>query len=248
MPDCETDSPYFDQKLYQEWRNYSAFHNSSDDLRDYVCAYTKYLLTATRLNWVSGIVNCICAIFGFGSSFLTLCTLCGNEKFSQNSFCYFRFVAALEIFHMIHIASSGMGYAFMEAYIRTFAWYWFSTVLGRSIANFVSLCVDLTTIHLSIERAVACLLPGNFHFLERRNVVLSICCGIFSFSFAFYASTPFAYSIKLAPSSGTYVITFLDSFRTLSKALEIVGYAVAIAVVISCVLAVVGLLSALKRR
>lgn len=174
------DTPDFDLDMYNQWVNFSKF-NSTLELEAYTCLYIQILKLNVFITDTLGYCMLITSIFGIASSILILLPLYRNKEFSSPTYTYFRLMAMIGLLEMGCIFLSGVHETSYFICAHIYCWVWVLEHLAGPIANFSSAVVTWLTIVLSVERAVACLLPTKFKRINRVQVARRLSLSIIAF-------------------------------------------------------------------
>lgn len=192
-----------DDNLRIRLLNRSVF-DSSLDLEAYLCDYAGYIDFRAHSNYVWGCCAAPFRILGIISSFLTLGTVCRNEGFSSRCFVYYKAIAIFEFFYNLSTFEQTSESIYTYYFTRNYNWFFFGTLINNNIGNIFPHSTDTLTIFLSLERAVACLLPAKFYFLHHISVCVSVFVIAFGAALVTYIPPIFAFFVGIHPNTGTY--------------------------------------------
>lgn len=194
---------------------------------------------------------CIFAFYLIGiiSSFLVLITLIGNASFSEPCFICYQGVGVSELVVTIDLAISRWA-SLNGLYSSTCGWSLFNEY-RQPILDFSQSFTGILIVFLSLQRAVACLIPNQYYLWKRKIVCTGVTIGGFLFSAAFVCPQLFAYNYacaqnQTAPFPLPEFNNFGNSseFRIYYKTLDCYRLAQSIAHLVSSTLAICGMLKA----
>lgn len=244
MDNC-TSSRFFDQNLFEKWKNYSNF-TTHRELESYVCLYREYEEHLDFIESIGGYVHLFCGILGLVGSVLTFITLWSNKNFQSPSFIYFKAISILELFHMMAIILLGFRIVFFESHSSSYVWFWITIHICSLMINLFPSCVDILTITLSVERAVACLKPARFNAISTRRIALTVCAVTIAVLSVLFLPQAFSVQVTIDPTTHKYWRTNSEFGST--KAYQIINYFVdililimGICIIITTILFIVGM-------
>lgn len=234
---------------YQPLKNESSF-NSSIDYETYITAYDSFKKFELTIGIVMGVTTVLCGVIGVFSAVLTLLTFCGNKILKYRCFVYYKAIAIAEILYL----ASGRASILVETIYVQDVWscpYQLSTLMVDA-ANNLCVFVDLLVIYLSIERAIACLLPLHFHLIDKKAVSYSVIAGAALLVGLLNVPYLFAYRIE-TDSSGKCSVAYNSVWSATAEAaydsiLESCSFADGILIMVSTSLAVAGMIRSIFTR
>jgi hypothetical protein len=202
-----TTSSLGDSKIHNHGP-YEPLHNVSDfvsisDYQLYIKAYNDFNQFVISQRRVRGIINFTFGIFGIFGSLMTVATLYKNKNFESNCFIVYQCIAISNLFYMI------VNNVLLGLYnANLFHYSAIASLVIRRISIFANVnayFTGLLIIFLSVERAVACLLPTKYHYLERRWIYIAVIIGSLLFSCVLGLPAFFQYSYIFNLATGIYL-------------------------------------------
>lgn len=190
--------------LFENYKNHPSFNFSDDaDVEAYVCDYIALEEFQNASSFVVGIICLFLTIIGFPGQFLILGTISRNKNFKAKCFWIHRIAAALEIIYTPFTVGYAYGLIYRDEMVRSYALYWFcqrSIVISNVLANIV----DLITKFLSIERAIATLLPTKFYLVDRWRVFFPVFGFVLLLAGSICVPNLFAFDVVFDPIDETF--------------------------------------------
>lgn len=191
-------------------------------------------------------------IFGLVGSWFSTLTFCNSHArtavFNKApALRYFQTISILEMVNSLLVLEAGV--RFMYRYfgqVPSYGWTWFGTHIETPAINTVSLSIDLMIMFLSVERAIACLLPATFRRLNRKFMVWCVIVGSVLASSGLFVPTGFDSFIGKTLQFSSW--RFSDPYDRFLQVQEWFLLGIALAVCASAIVACVGSLQASKRR
>lgn len=201
---------------------------------------------ADYFQWVS----CIPCVIG---SVLTLGTICRNKQFSDPCFICYRAIAVL-----IFIYAFQNHFFYLVRYkpqvTANYIVPWLEAIPLRGLQYSVVDGARWLMVFLSLQRAIACLLPTKFHLISGRRVCLVVTIGTILVTTALRGQYFFDKSVIWNNVTGTYSrvynsFHYSKYFQTYNSIYSEYYMAIeGLAILISSLLAVAGMLKAASSR
>lgn len=215
-----------------------------------LAAYTAFEL---QLVVVNSSLQIAVSILGLFSSIFTMATICKNAHFAEPCFICYQAIAVSEFFYAI----INILYYWSEVVPSASADYtyiWLDAILGRPLATCCENMTFVLVVFLSLQRAVACLIPTKYHLVSTQTICLSVVIVSSCVSAVYAAPELFAYNVVWVNATDCY--DYEDSlFRNgaFYQAYEhyvrnVVRIAQAAAVFMSSLLAIIGILQATQLK
>jgi uncharacterized membrane protein len=158
-------------------------------------------------------------------------------------------MAILELFHLPLKFFRSYKFFYDKETNKIWSWVWFG-YSGASIQNILETIISHSSIFLSIERTIACLLPTRFYLIDRKRVFVTVYVVIVIYICSAFIPKLFRYTIiedPLIPGSYKRIDSDWgksDIFRIHSKIFDTLFFALGFIGIASMILSVVGMLKA----